>query len=120
MPSIWDPATGIAHHDPFEILGVWRTYYTDLFTAQECDRQAQDMLAKLSRRLSLAERGACEGALTTAECFHALQSMPRGKTPGSDGFPMEFVVTFWQTLGPDLVRVLNVAYETSQLSISQR
>ena len=46
--------------------------------------------------------------------------MPRGKTPGSDGFPMEFFMHFWQSLGTDLVRVLNVSYETSQLSTSQR
>ena len=121
MLSIRDPATGIVHHDPFEILGVWRSYYADLFIAQECDCKAQDaMLAKLSRRLSLAEREACEGVLTVEECFHALQGIPRGKTPGSDRFPMEFFVSFWQTLGADLVRVLNVAYETSQLSTSQR
>ena len=33
---------------------------------------------------------------------------------------MEFFVSFWQTLGTDLVRVLNVAYKTGQLSTSQR
>ena len=33
---------------------------------------------------------------------------------------MEFFVAFWQTLGADLVPVLNVAYETGQLSTSQR
>ena len=120
MLSIRDPATGIVHRDPFEILGVWRSYYADLFTAQECDCKAQDaMLAKLSRCLSSAEREACEGVLTVEECFHALQGMPRGKTPQSDGFPMEFFVSCWQTLGADLVRVLNVAYETGQLSTSQ-
>ena len=121
MRSIRDPDTGLVHHDPFAILGVWRHYYDNLFTAQACDRQAQDdMLAKLSRRLSSAERDACEGVLTAEECLHALQGMPRGKTPGSDGFPMEFFLTFWQSLGADLVRVLNVAYETGQLSTSQR
>ena len=45
--------------------------------------------------------------------------MPRWKTPGSDSFPMQFFLHFWQSLGADLVRVLNVAYETSQLSTSQ-
>ena len=32
---------------------------------------------------------------------------------------MEFFLHFWQSLGADLVRVLNVAYETGQLSTSQ-
>ena len=59
------------------------------------------MLAKLSHHLSSAEQEACEGALTVEDCFHALQGMPRGKTPGSDGFPMEFFLAPWQTLGAD-------------------
>ena len=35
-------------------------------------------------------------------------------------FPMEFFVSFWDLLGPDLVRILNLAYRTGQLSTSQR
>ena len=54
------------------------------------------------------------------ECFQALVGMSFSKTPGSDGFPMEFYVTFSETLGADLVRVLNLAFETGQLSTSQR
>ena len=46
--------------------------------------------------------------------------MPKGKTPGSDGFPMEFYQALWKTLGADLVRVLNAAFEAGQLSTSQR
>ena len=78
------------------------------------------MLSKLSRCLSNIERASCEGLLSLEECFAALSGMARGKTPGSDGFPMEFYLRFWQSLGADLVRVLNVAFETGQLSTSQR
>ena len=42
MHSIRDPETGLVRHDPFEILGVWRSYYSNLFTAQDCDPVAQD------------------------------------------------------------------------------
>ena len=108
-------------HDPFEILGVWQRYYAGLFTVAPCDPSAQDdMLSKLSRRISTEDRACCEGLLTLEECFAALSGMARGKTPGSDGFPMEFYLRFWSSLGADLVRVLNVAYEAGQLSISQR
>jgi hypothetical protein len=102
-------------------LGLWKRYYASLFTAQQCDAVAQDdMLAKVTRKLSQGERDACEGLLTEQECFSALSGMPHGKTPGSDGFPMEFYLRFWQSFGTDLVRVLNVVYETGQLSTSQR
>ena len=57
------------------------------FTVQKCDSAAQDdMLAKLTCRLSQAERESCEGNLTVDECLSALQGMARGNTPGSDGF----------------------------------
>ena len=121
MRSIRDPNTGAVCHDPFVIVGVWRNYYRDLFTATQCDPVAQDeLLAKLTRRLDSNEQASCEGCLTVDECFQALMGMSRSKTPGSDGFPMEFYVTFWEALGADLVRVLNLAFETGQLSTSQR
>ncbi len=111
MHSIRDPDTGSVHHDPFEILGVWQRYYSGLFTVAPCDPSAQDdMLSKLSHRLGTDERACCEGLLTLEA---------RGKTVGSDGFPMEFYPRFWQSLCADLVRVLNVAYEAGQLSTSQ-
>ncbi len=113
--------TGWVRHDPFKILGVWQRYYAGLFTAAPCDPSAQDdMLSKLSRRLSTEDRACCEGLLTLEECFAALSGMARGKTPGSDGFPMEFYLRFWSSLGADLVCVVNVAYEAGQLSTSQR
>jgi hypothetical protein len=33
---------------------------------------------------------------------------------------MEFFLSLWDLLGPDLVRVLNIAYKQGQLSTSQR
>ncbi len=78
------------------------------------------MLSKLHRRLANEERTSCEGPLSLEECFTALSGMARRKTLGSDEFPMEFFLRFWSSLGADLVCVLNVAYETGQLSASQR
>ena len=119
--SIRDPESGFVHHDPFEILGTWRRYYTALFSADICDQAEQDaMLGRLTRCLTEAEVESCEGPLSFPECHAALLGMSRGKTPGSDGFPMEFYVSFWDLLGLDLVRVLNMAYERGQLSTSQR
>jgi exonuclease III len=121
VTSIRDPASGVVCHDPFEILDVWQRYYQGLFTAEQYDPASQDiMLDRVTRVLSAAESDACEGHLTMEECFAALSGMARGKTPGSDGFPMEFSLCFWQALGADLVRILNVAFESGQLSTSQR
>ena len=103
ITSIRDPDSGLIHHDPFEILGTWQRYYARLFTADKCDMMAQDaILSNLSRSLSRAEVESCEGLLSIPECKQALDGMSSGKTPGSDGFPMEFFFSFWDVLGADL------------------
>ena len=95
VSSIRDPVSGHVRHDPFEILGVWQRYYASLFTAQVCDPAAQDdLLQKVTRRVTSAERAACEDPLTVDECLSALSGMTGRKTPGSDGFPMEFYLRF--------------------------
>ena len=43
-----------------------------------------------------------------------------GKSPGSDGLPMEFYVKFWPILGSDLVNVLNSCYLSGVMSLTQR
>ena len=91
ITSIRDPDSSIVHHDPFEIVGTWQQYYDRLFTADACDVEAQDvMLARLTRSLTPAEQQSCEGMLSAPECHAALGGMGRGKTPGSDGFLIEF------------------------------
>ena len=48
----------------------------------------------------------------------ALQGMARGKSPGSDGLPVEFFVKFWDVLGADLVDVFNSSYRDGFLPSS--
>ena len=67
-----------------------------------------------------AELTMCEGALTEKECLEALKGMGTEKTSGTDGFPAEFYKVFWNDISAILTRALNYAYETGQLSVTQR
>ena len=46
--------------------------------------------------------------------------MKNNKSPGIDGFTAEFYKFFWNNLGVYLVRSLNYAYITENLSVTQK
>ena len=46
--------------------------------------------------------------------------MARGKAPGLDGLPLEFYLSFWHVLAPDLLSVLNFSFLDGHFPISLR
>ena len=104
-----------------DLMVAWSSFYKDLFTSVDTDPSVQsDLLDNLQSALSPQEADLCEGSLSVDEALVALKGMAKRKTPGSDGFPMEFYVQFWDILGEDLVNVLNRAYSAGVLTTSQR
>ena len=61
-----------------------------------------------------------EGLLSFEECKEALKCLNDNKSPGEDGFTMEFFKCFFNVIGSDLVESFNYAHEKGQLSISQK
>ena len=62
----------------------------------------------------------CEGPLSLLECHAAVKAMAHNKSPGIDGLPTEFYLTFWDTIGMDLVKVFNSCFVAGKLSLTQR
>ena len=54
------------------------------------------------------------------ECKQVLKTFKNDKSPGEDGFTVEFYKFFFELLGHNLVENFNEAYEANELSISQR
>ena len=71
-------------------------------------------------RLSNEDRDSLEGPLTYEECKNVLDSFQNDKSPGINGFTVEFYEFFYDLLGNDLLACLNEAYEKQELTISQR
>ena len=70
--------------------------------------------------LNEEEADSCEGLLTEKECFEALQSMGKNKSPGSDGLSVEFYTCFWHNIKQMVVDSLNEGYTCKELSTSQK
>ena len=116
---------GSAIVDETEILNEIQRFYADLYKSdREEDSDVADFDAFTHElhlpKLSNAERDALEGMLTIEECKTTLRTFSLGKSPGEDGFTVEFYNTFYEILGQDLVNSLNESYELGELSISQR
>ena len=69
-------------------------------------------------KLSDEERDELEGLLTYDECKQILETFQNDKSPGEDGFTVEFYKFFFELLGHNLVESFNEAYEANELSIS--
>ena len=61
-----------------------------------------------------------EGNLTISELSNALKDMKNQKSPGIDGFPVEFFKVFWGKLKYFILRSLNSGFHDGQMSISLR
>ncbi len=101
------------------IISAWLSFYADLFSACPTDSDVQaDMLNCLSLTVPPSDVPLCEGLFSCEEVLIALKGMARGKTPGSDGLPVEFFIKFWDILGADLVEVFNSSYHDGFLPSS--
>ena len=65
-------------------------------------------------------RDELEGEITLKECQDILRAFKAEKSPGDDGFTWEFYNCIFDLLGRDPVDSFNSAYNTGEMSISQR
>ena len=106
-----------------EILDVAHSFYTDLYKSKseyrEEIRSAFDTLIP-ENVLNAELQEKCEGLVTKHECFEAIKSMKRNKSPGLDGITIEFYEHFWPLIGDLLTTVFNESFENEILPSSQR
>ncbi len=100
-------------------------FYSNLYTS--CNNiDCNDMYELLNinnndiPKVSNDEANSCEGEITLGECATAVKSMANNKSPGSDGYPIEFYKMFWSQIGSILVKSINYSFRNGMLSDSQR
>ena len=101
-------------------------FYSNLYTSSINYGNNNNILEKTGitqddiPKLSNEQATLFEGMITINECINAVKSMPNGKSPGSDGYPIEFYKMFWNQIWPILVKSFNYSFNMGLLSDSQR
>ncbi|KAJ1193110.1 hypothetical protein NDU88_002415 [Pleurodeles waltl] len=87
------------------IMRVVTDFYGKLYSPKSSERsQGDSFLNGISKTLSTEEREGLNAPFTLEELHLAATTSKRGKTPRSDGLPVELYVELWDLIGgPDLL-----------------
>ena len=105
-----------------EILNHQKEFYENLYDDKyNIDgRSIDDILGENINKLSNQAAEKLEGEISYSELLRALKNMKNDKSPGLDGFTVEFFKFFWIDLGNFILRSLNFGYNNGTLSVTQK
>ena len=116
--------------DNKDILKQQQLYYQQLYTSRNIDYYDENISnietqflseTVTSPHLNNDESNNIDHLhLSEQEIWNVLKTTKKNKTPGNDGLPAEFYITFWHDIKIYLMRAINGALESGQLSITQR
>ncbi len=95
----------------------------NLYTKQDKDHDSINTFLdniKSNKVLSDTDANICEGIITPMECSKAVNKMAKNKSPGYDGIPTEFYVTFWNEVCTYLIDSYNESFTHGELSDTQK
>ena len=95
-----------------------------MYSSRENDIEDIDLDVELDfpdiKKLTNEESKELEGEISLNEASKTLFNMKSNKSPGSDDFTAEFFKVFWKKLGNFVVRSINYAYTSGNLSVTQK
>ena len=105
-----------------DILKYQSDFYKNLYKQTNSDKKIsiQSVLGENKTKLSDKDSQDLEGEIAYSELVFALKSMKNDKSPGLDGFTVEFFKFFWVDIGNFILNSLNYGYRTGSLSITQK
>ena len=98
---------------------IRKKYYQNLYSESlEIDEKSlTEIIGENPNKLTNDESINLEGEITYTT---TLRNMKNGKSPGNDGFTIEFFKFFWPDHGHFILRSLNFAYINDCLSVTQK
>ena len=87
--------------NPSDIANYTLKFYSDLYSSiynhSECEKfidSVKDFTPQISNKFKLD----CDKPILKLEISEATKKMKKGKSPGMDGLPIEFYLSFWSTV----------------------
>ena len=94
-------------------------FYIQLFSEEPVDMTCQQHLFfQLNTKLTPAESSSCDGPISLEELAESVKSLSLNKSPGTDGFTLEFYLKFWHLLAPLLCHLYNFCFTDQCLPTS--
>ena len=105
-----------------DVLNCQKRFYENLYSDNipVDEISIETVLGDNPNKLNRDEAEKLEGEISYFELAKALKRMKNNKTPGPDGFTVEFFKFFWIDLGRFIQRSLNFAYQSGSLSVTQK
>ena len=83
---------GDIKHETVDLKKIATDYYTELFFEKKTSTwKSSKLLSNISKRLTQAQRVDMDKDLNLEELEKAVMKLQRGKSPGSDGIPAEYI-----------------------------
>lgn len=109
IPQIYNMSRELTVN-PAEINNTFKSYYSDLYTCEspEDGSTMQDFFTNLDTpTISPDQKSETDRPLQLGELTHSIKAMQSGKSPGPDGYPIEFYKKFSDKLAPLLLEMFN-------------
>ena len=104
-----------------DILNEQLRFYTELYTTNGYDDIYENEFFDLNApSLTEVETMTLDRVITEADLLEAIKSSPKNKSPGSDGLPIEFYCTFWDSLKNYMLKFVHHSFVTGNLPLTCR
>ena len=113
--------TGNLTKNTNENLICTEKFYGDLYKFENVDNQYVEYFTENLPQVPTNLSEMCDMSLEIVEIEKSMKSMKNGKSPGSDGIPIEFYKFFWDEIGSTFCNIIKDEFEENhQLNSSQR
>lgn len=115
--------TGKEINEDEEIIEEAKVFYENLYSSKEhelCNMNIEEFDRLVHNKLSDDEAITLEGNISLTELSVCLKNMKNNKSPGSDGFSVEFFKFFWKDLKHFIHESIKRAFERNEMSNTQK